>query len=224
MHQMVNHYRYAYFSFPTLSNSVCKITLSFFKCAKLNTLIKSSHAEYFGKIIWLWIFFLNSLFQLFENANRWLKLLSDGGRGVSSYSYTSEPSRALQGNIQWDPDLLKLWGSDFYDTESRFLLSRNYAKLHQETANLFVGLIIYNWKAKLSCNRPWRPVGLWDIEAPTFSRQLADRWWWGCLPYVPAAPLPPGRFLVLISVRSWVDPRAVVWLQGFDKIIYLYKC
>jgi hypothetical protein len=26
-------------------------------------------------------------------------------------------------------------------------------------------------------------------------------------------PLPPGRFLVLISVRVWVDPRAIVWLE-----------
>jgi hypothetical protein len=29
------------------------------------------------------------------------------------------------------------------------------------------------------CNRPWRPIGLWDVEAPTFSRQSAHRWRWG---------------------------------------------
>jgi hypothetical protein len=33
------------------------------------------------------------------------------------------------------------------------------------------------------CNRPWRPIGLRDVEASTFSRQSAHRWRWGCQPY-----------------------------------------
>jgi hypothetical protein len=37
------------------------------------------------------------------------------------------------------------------------------------------------------CNRPWSPIGLRDVEAPTFSRQSAHRWRWGSQPYVPAA-------------------------------------
>jgi hypothetical protein len=56
------------------------------------------------------------------------------------------------------------------------------------------------------CSRPWRPIGLWDVEAPTFSRQSAHRWQWGCQTRA-GHPLPPGRFLVLISVRGWVNPR-----------------
>jgi hypothetical protein len=35
------------------------------------------------------------------------------------------------------------------------------------------------------CNRPWRHIALWDVEAPTFSRQSAHKWRWG-QPYAPA--------------------------------------
>jgi hypothetical protein len=37
------------------------------------------------------------------------------------------------------------------------------------------------------CNRPWRPIRLLDVEAPTFSRKLAHRWQWDCQPQAPAA-------------------------------------
>jgi hypothetical protein len=31
-------------------------------------------------------------------------------------------------------------------------------------------------KVNYPCSQPWRPIGLWNVEAPTFSRQSAHRW------------------------------------------------
>jgi hypothetical protein len=30
--------------------------------------------------------------------------------------------------------------------------------------------------ASQASNRPWRPIGMWDVEAPTSSRQSAHIW------------------------------------------------
>jgi hypothetical protein len=41
-------------------------------------------------------------------------------------------------------------------------------------------VLIFNNKEKTwsyPCNRPWRPIGLWEVEAPTFSRSVfLNRW------------------------------------------------
>jgi hypothetical protein len=63
------------------------------------------------------------------------------------------------------------------------------------------------------CNRLWRPIGLWDVKGLTFSRQLAR------LSALRAGhSLSPGGFLVLISVRGWLDARAIMWLEGLGQL------
>jgi hypothetical protein len=49
---------------------------------------------------------------------------------------------------------------------------------------------------RYSCYRPWKPLGLREVEALTLIRQTANRWRQGYQPYEPAAlhPFTP-RFL-----------------------------
>jgi hypothetical protein len=59
-----------------------------------------------------------------------------------------------------------------------------------------------------SCNRPWRPVGLWDVEVPTFSRQSAHRRRLGCQLYAPASLYPQENswYSFLLEVKSTPGP------------------
>jgi hypothetical protein len=45
----------------------------------------------------------------------------------------------------------------------------------------------YLYTPSYRCNRLWRPIRLWDVEASTFSTQSVHRWRWSCQPYAPAA-------------------------------------
>jgi hypothetical protein len=94
-------------------------------------------------------------------------------------------------------------------------MNKQYILVDATYRHIYIILVV---KVKLSCNRPWRPIGLWDVEAPIFCRQSAHRWRWGCQSYAPAAIYAPGRFLVLISVRGWIDPRITMGLKGLGKL------
>jgi hypothetical protein len=43
------------------------------------------------------------------------------------------------------------------------------------------------------CKKPWRPTGLWDVEASAFSRQSDHRWRWGCQSYAPRPLFTPRK-------------------------------
>jgi hypothetical protein len=60
-----------------------------------------------------------------------------------------------------------------------------------------------------------RVEGGWGSHIfPTIGSQMAAR----LSPLLAGRFLPPGRFLVLISVRGWVDSRAIVRLEGLGTL------
>jgi hypothetical protein len=70
-----------------------------------------------------------------------------------------------------------------------------------------------SWKVKerkvnLSMYRMCRPIGLWDVEALTFSGKLAHRWQWGCQSYalVTLYPQKYSRYSFLLEAESTIRP------------------
>jgi hypothetical protein len=94
-----------------------------------------------------------------------------------------------------------------------FVMKAYRKELAWKTDLFYVELCV----ASYPFNRPWRLIVLWDVEAPTFSRQSAHRWQ-RLSALCAGHHLPPGRFLILNSVRGGVDPRAIVQLEGLGKL------
>jgi hypothetical protein len=106
-----------------------------------------------------------------------------------------------------------------YTRQQVYTIRRNLLKLHCNTCYFWFHFDIVQptkeilWSTSYAhllvwsvayCNRPWRPIAVWDVEAPTFSRQSAHRWRWGCQPYAPAA--------LYLQEDSWYS---VLLSQGF---------
>jgi hypothetical protein len=64
-----------------------------------------------------------------------------------------------------------------------------------------------------ACNRPCRPMGVWNVEVHTFPRKSVET-----ASRLSAVLCLPGTFLLLIYVWGWVNPRAILRLEGLGKL------
>jgi hypothetical protein len=62
----------------------------------------------------------------------------------------------------------------FFWLQSRILSSKK--KFPSKFWNNLYSVLSFTFYKSFPLYRPWRPLGLWEVEAPTFSRQSAHRW------------------------------------------------
>jgi hypothetical protein len=93
---------------------------------------------------------------------------------------------------------------------SKFSSQLYYLQINEQSLSYWNIQFLSRWRM-WHWVRSWWTLGLWEVEAPTFSdigKVVSPTLW----------PLfTPGIFLVHISV-SWVDPRATVWVEGLGKL------
>jgi hypothetical protein len=113
------------------------------------------------------------------------------------------------------------WIHSFEFSEKTYTLNLHF-KFLRGMLGLIMKLNIFNqnyWILHMKQGKPITVTGQWglyewDAEDPTFSRQAAHIWLWCCQLH---ALYPTEKFLVLISVGRWVNPRATERLEGLDK-------
>jgi hypothetical protein len=103
-----------------------------------------------------------------------------------------------------------------YDTASKLNLTIYSISESRKSFNFFT-IRVFKKRQNYPCNRPWRPTGLWDVEAPTFS--LDNRFTDGgkvvsltCRP--PFTPQEDSWYSFLLGVH----PKAIVRLEGLHKL------
>jgi hypothetical protein len=108
----------------------------------------------------------------------------------------------------------------FTGVHTRMLLQLSIYTYFSVKLRFFANNMICKVKKKRKsypCNRPWRPMGLSEVEAPIFSRQSAHRWRWGCQSYAPVTfyPQEDSWYSFLLEAASTPGP---VWLEGLGQI------
>jgi hypothetical protein len=58
--------------------------------------------------------------------------------------------------------------------------------IQNNTDETWLFITLSNTVKSCPYNRPWRPIGLWDVKDPMLCRQSTHRWWQGCQPFAPA--------------------------------------
>jgi hypothetical protein len=77
------------------------------------------------------------------------------------------------------PDARRIWKGFGWNVE--FTLNMRWRETHPHLPEIWTRHI-----KSYPCNRSWWPIGLWDVEAPTSSRQSFHSWRWSRQPYAPA--------------------------------------
>jgi hypothetical protein len=86
---------------------------------------------------------------------------------------------------------------------------------------LFASLLLYSVLFRYvtpQTLRSWKYSHDKKVKLSLLDSRLTDGGEVASLMHRPAALYPPGRFLVIISVRGWVDTRVIVRLEGLGQL------